>query len=108
MSMNSICGLCYKLLRERKLYAKFSKCEFWLAQVGFLGHVISGDGVSVDPTKIEAILNWNHPTNVTKVRSFLGLVGYYQRFVKGFSLIATPLTRLTRKNVKFELTDECE
>ncbi len=58
----------------------------------FLGHVISGDGVSIDPTKIEAVLNWNHPTNVTEMRSFLGLIGYYRRFVEGFSLIATPLT----------------
>ncbi|MDN4191041.1 hypothetical protein DDA71_12030, partial [Bifidobacterium longum subsp. longum] len=97
-----------QILRERKLYAKFSKCEFWLDRVGFLGHVISGDGVSVDPTKIEAILNWNRPTSVSEVRSFLGLAGYYRRFVEGFSLIAAPLTRLTRKSVKFEWTDEYE
>jgi hypothetical protein len=71
-----------QILRERKLYAKFSKCEFWLDRVGFLGHVISGDGISVDPTKIEAILNWNRPTSVTEVRSFLGLAGYYRRFVE--------------------------
>ncbi|PKI73054.1 hypothetical protein CRG98_006549, partial [Punica granatum] len=71
------------------------------------GHVISGDGVSVDPTKIEAILNWNRPTSVTEVRSFLGLAGYYRSFVEGFSLIAAPLTRLTWKSVKFEWTDEC-
>ncbi|PKI54136.1 hypothetical protein CRG98_025468 [Punica granatum] len=71
-----------QVLRERKLYVKFSKCEFWLDQMGLLGHMISCDGVLVDPTKIEAILNWSHSTNVTEVRSFLGLVGYYRRFVE--------------------------
>ena len=68
-------------LRDKKLYAKFSKCEFWLEEVVFLGHVISAEGVYVDPKKIEAILNWKPPTNVHEVRSFLGLVGYYRRFV---------------------------
>ncbi|PKI41600.1 hypothetical protein CRG98_038000 [Punica granatum] len=87
-------------LRERKLYAKFSKCEFWLDQVGILGHVISGNGVSVDPSKIEVILNWSRPTNVTKVTIFLGLAGSYRRFVKGFSIIAAHLTRLTWKSVQ--------
>ncbi|PKI48738.1 hypothetical protein CRG98_030879 [Punica granatum] len=97
-----------QILRQRKLYAMSGKCEFLLDQVGFLGHVTSGDGVSVDPTKIEVILNWSHPTSVTDVRSFFGLVGYYRRFVEGFSLITAPLTRLTRKSVKFEWTDKCE
>ena len=79
------------------MYAKLRKCECWLNQFVFLGHVISRDGISVDPNKIEAIFNWANLTNVSKVRSFLGLAGYYRRFVEGFSSITTPLTRLTQK-----------
>ena len=90
-----------QILRERKLYAKLKKFEFWLNQVVFLGHVIPKDGITVGPNKIEAVVNWDRPTNVSEVRSFLGLVGYYRRFVEGFSRIAAPLTQLTRKNVKF-------
>ncbi|BBN68081.1 transposable element gene, partial [Prunus dulcis] len=97
-----------KTLRRRKLFAKFSKCQFWLHIVSFLGHVISTEGVYVDPQKIEAVVNWPQPTSVTEVRSFLGLARYYRRFVEGFSTIAAPLTRLTRKGVKFEWSDECE
>ena len=78
-----------QILRERQLYAKFSKCQFWLDKVAFLGHVISAEGISVDPQKIEAIVNWKPPTNVFEVHSFLGLAGYYRKFVKGFSKIAT-------------------
>lgn len=95
-------------LKDAQLYAKFSKCEFWLDKVGFLGHVISGDGVSVDPQKVEAVLNWGRPDSVTEIRSFLGLAGYYRRFVQDFSKIAAPLTKLTRKGVKFEWSEECE
>ncbi|KAG8473004.1 hypothetical protein CXB51_034923 [Gossypium anomalum] len=95
-------------LRDKKLYAKFSKSEFWLREVGFLGHIISGDGIRVDPSKISAIVDWKPPKNVTKVRSFLGLAEYYRRFVNGFSIIAAPMTRLLRKNVKFEWTKECQ
>uniref|UniRef100_A0A2N9HS09 Reverse transcriptase domain-containing protein n=1 Tax=Fagus sylvatica TaxID=28930 RepID=A0A2N9HS09_FAGSY len=97
-----------QILRDRKLFAKLKKCEFWMDRVVFLGHVISRDGITVDPSKIEAVVNWVRPTNVSEVRSFLGLAGYYRRFVEGFSCIATPLTRLTRKNAKFEWTNECE
>ena len=75
-------------------------------QVGFLGHIISKEEISVDPMKIEAIKDWPRPTNVTKVRSFLGLAGYYRRFVEGFSLIVAPLTQLTRKNKKFVWGEE--
>ena len=75
-------------LREHQLYAKFLKCEFWLDQVAFLGHVVSKDGIQVDPQKIEAVIDWPRPTTVTEVRSFLGLVSYYRRFVKDFSKIA--------------------
>ena len=88
--------------------AKFSKCEFWLNEVVFLGHVISGGGIFVDPKKIEAIVSWEQPKNVSKIRSFLGLVEYYRRFVEKISLIAVPLTRLTRKGVKYEWSDDCE
>ena len=79
------------------MYAKFSKCEFWLEQVAFLGHVVSKDGIQVDPKKIEAVADWPRLTTVTEIRSFLGLAGYYRRFVKDFSKIAAPLTRLTQK-----------
>ena len=93
-------------LRQQKLYAKFSKCEFWLKQVAFLGHIVSADGITMDPAKVEAITKWPRPTTVTEVRSFLGLAGYYRRFVEGFSRLALPLTQLMRKGEKFVWTDE--
>ncbi|XP_071916248.1 uncharacterized mitochondrial protein AtMg00860-like [Coffea arabica] len=96
------------ILKKERLYAKFSKCEFWLRSVAFLGHVISGQGVSIDPKKVEAVTNWPRPTNVTEVRSFLGLSGYYRKFVEGFSTIATPLSRLIQKRAKFAWTPKCE
>ncbi|KAL5569524.1 hypothetical protein UlMin_026099 [Ulmus minor] len=89
-----------QLLRDSKLYAKFSKCDFWLSKVHFLGHVVSKEGVSVDPAKVEAVSKWAAPSSVTEIRSFLGLAGYYRRFVEGFSKIASPLTALTRKGKK--------
>ena len=97
-----------QILRERQLYAKFSKCQFWLDKVAFLGHVISVEGVSVDPKKIEAVVNWKPPKNVSEVRSFLGLAGYYMKFVEGFSKIAAPLTKLTRKDVKYDWVNACQ
>ncbi|KAG8486100.1 hypothetical protein CXB51_019411 [Gossypium anomalum] len=84
------------------------KCEFWLREVGFLGHILSTSGIAVDPSKILAILDWKPPRNVSEVHSFLGLTGYYKRFVKGFSMIATPLTKLLQKDVKFEWTKKCQ
>ena len=95
-------------LRERQLYAKLSKCQFWLDRVAFLCHVISVEGVSVDPQKIEAVLNWKPPKNVLEVIIFLGLAGYYMKFVEGFSRIAAPLTKLTRKYVKYDWVDACQ
>ncbi|GKA89231.1 reverse transcriptase [Tanacetum coccineum] len=95
-----------EILRQKKLYAKFSKCEFWLQQVAFLGHIVSADGIIMDPSKVEAITKWPRPTTVTEVRSFLGLAGYYRRFVEGFSRLALPLTQLMRKGEKFVWTDE--
>ena len=95
-------------LRENQLFAKLSKCDFWLKEVSFLGHIVSTEGIRVDPIKREAIVNWKPPRNVTEVRSFLGLAGYYRRFVQGFSVIASSLTRLLLKGVKFEWDDKCQ
>nr|KAJ0192365.1 hypothetical protein LSAT_V11C800454700 [Lactuca sativa] len=98
--------LTLSLLRNEKLFAKFSKCEFWLREVQFLGHVVNEQGIKVDPAKIEAIEKWEPPRTPLEVRSFLGLAGYYRRFIQDFSRIAAPLTTLTRKNVKFEWKPE--
>ena len=90
------------------MYAKFSKCEFWLRKVPFLGHVLSKDGISVDPSKVQEVLDWKAPTSVHEVHSFLGLAGYYRRFILDFSKIAKPMTRLLQKDEKFVWTSECE
>jgi hypothetical protein len=87
-------------LRAHKLYAKFSKCEFWLEKISFPGHILTA-GVAVDPGKVETVSNWQQPTNVSEIRSFLGLAGYYQRFIEGFSKIARPMTELLKKEKKF-------
>jgi hypothetical protein len=97
-----------QILRERQLYAKLDKCDFWLTQVHFLGHVVSKDGLAVDPSKVEAVLRWERPRNATEVRSFLGLAGYYRRFIENFAKIASPLTKLTRKAIRFVWSDACE
>ncbi|GJV50783.1 putative reverse transcriptase domain-containing protein [Tanacetum coccineum] len=89
-------------LRKEKLYAKFSKCEFWLQEVHFLRHVVNQDGIHMDPSKIEAVKNWKTPKTPSEIRSFLGLAGYYRRFITNFSKIAKPLTLLTQKNQKYE------
>ena len=97
-----------QILRDHQLYAKFSKCEFWLTKVKFLGHVMSALGVSIDPEKIEADMSWEKPKLVFKIRSFLGLAGYCRWFIEDFSRLAAPMTRLTRKEVKFKWNDLCE
>ena len=94
-------------LREHQLYVKFSKCEFWLIKVRLLGHMVSTSRVSIDPEKVEA-MSWEKSKLVFELRSFLGLAGYYKRFIKDFSRLAAPMTRLTWKKVKFEWNDLCE
>jgi hypothetical protein len=100
--------LVLEKLRSNKLYAKFSKCEFWLTKVPFLGHVISAGGVSVDPGKVKDVLNWIPPTTTSEIQSFLGLAGYYHRFIKDFSKIVKPMMKLLEKNKAFEWTAECQ
>jgi hypothetical protein len=95
-------------LRDHKLYAKFSKCEFWLDSVKFLGHTISKDGISVDPSKVKEVLDWKPPKSVHQIRSFLGLAGYYRRFIPDLSRIAKPMTELLKKGVKFVWSEECD
>jgi hypothetical protein len=100
--------LVLEKLRTHQPYAKFNKCEFWLSEVAFLGHVISAGGISVDSGKVRDVLNWMPLTNVSEIRSFLGLAGYYRRFVKDFSNIAKPMMKLREKNKAFEWTMECQ
>jgi hypothetical protein len=95
-------------LRDKQLYAKFSKCKFWLKKVPFLGHVLSRDGISIDPTKVQEVLDWKAPTTVSEVQSFLGLAGYYRHFIPDFSKIVKPITRLLQKDEKFVWTPKCE
>ncbi|GJV76410.1 putative reverse transcriptase domain-containing protein [Tanacetum coccineum] len=101
-------GLVLELLKKERLYAKFSKCKFWLREVQFLGHVINGDGIHVDPSKIEVVKSWEAPRTPSKVHSFLGLAGYYRRFIENFSKIAKPLSILTQKSKTFALGEEQE
>nr|GFB76709.1 putative reverse transcriptase domain-containing protein [Tanacetum cinerariifolium] len=98
--------LILELLKKEKLFRKVSKCEFWLQEVHFLGHVVNSEDIHVDPNKIEAVKNWKPPKTPTEIRSFLGLAGYYRQFIASFSKIAKPLTLLTQKNKKFEWGDE--
>ncbi|GJW66641.1 reverse transcriptase domain-containing protein [Tanacetum coccineum] len=100
--------LILELLKKEELYAKFSKCEFWIPKVQFLGHVIDSEGIHVDPAKIESVKDWASPKSPTEIRQFLGLAGYYRRFIEGFSKIAKPMTKLTQKKVKFVWGDKQE
>jgi hypothetical protein len=95
-------------LRDHQLYAKFSKCEFWLKTVPFLGHVLSKKGILVDPSKVQEVIDWKAPITFHEVRSFLGLAGYYRRFIPDFSKIAKPMTSLLQKDHKFTWIEECE
>ena len=95
-------------LRKEQLYEKLSKCEFWLREVSSLEHIVSEEGIKVDPRKRGVILEWKPPRSVTEVRSLIGLVGYYKRFVKGFLMTTAPITRLLQKNVTFDWSEKCQ
>ncbi|KAJ9541586.1 hypothetical protein OSB04_028092 [Centaurea solstitialis] len=94
------------LMNREQLYAKFSKCDFWLQEVQFLGHIVNQERIKVDLTKMETVMKWETPNTPTEIRSFLGLAGYYRRFIQDFSKITVPLTKLTRKIVKFVWGEE--
>jgi hypothetical protein len=94
-------------LREHQLYAKFSKCAFWLEEIQFLEHVLSAEGIVIDPSKVKDILEWKIPNTVHQVRSFLGLAGYYHRFILDFSKIVKPITELLKNDVKFDWSPKC-
>ncbi|XP_062114454.1 uncharacterized mitochondrial protein AtMg00860-like [Humulus lupulus] len=106
--MKSISVLVLQRLREHRLYAKFKNCEFLLPRVVFLSHIVSKDEIMVYPTKTEVVRDWKKPKSASENRSFIGMEGYYRHFVEGFSRITTPLTELTRKNLKFVWIDRCE
>jgi hypothetical protein len=95
-------------LRDHRLYAKLSKCDFWLREIKFLGHNISQDGISIDLEKVQEVMDWKPPTAVRQIRSFLGLARYYRRFIPDFSRIAKPMTELLKKGVKYEWSQKCE
>jgi hypothetical protein len=95
-------------LRENKLYGKLSKCSFFHKEIHYLGHIISGKGIFVDPKKVKAIMEWPVLKNAHEVRSFMGIAGYYRRFMEGFSKIVKPITTLQRKGVRYEWTEECD
>jgi len=101
-------SLVLDALRKNKFYAKLKKCGFWLSEVSFLGHVINQHGITVDTKNVASVVEWQRPTSVTEVRSFLGLAGYYRCFVQGFSTIAKPMTKLTEKGAPFIWCDDCE
>ena len=100
--------LALQVLRDNQLYAKMEKCDFWLQEIQFLGHMVSKEVISVDPAKVEVVMRWERPKSVFEIHSFLGLAGYYLRFIENFSRIACPMTRLTRKGVSFDWNDKCE
>jgi hypothetical protein len=95
-------------LREHQLYAKFSRCKFWIKEVSFLGHVVSPEGIMVDPDKVKEVLEWKPPTTVSEVRRFFGLAGYYRRFILNFSKIAKPISELLKKGNKYVWSEACD
>jgi hypothetical protein len=97
----------YQHLWEHQLYAKFSKCEFWINKVPFLGHMISPKWIAVDPSKVQDVLDWKSTTSIHQVRSFLGFTGYYRRFILNFSKIAKSITELLKNGNKYVWSDAC-
>jgi hypothetical protein len=95
-------------LKAHQLYAKLNKCEFWLEKIAFLRHILTAKGIKVDPSKVEEVFKWKQPSNVSETQSFLGMAGYYRRFIKGFSSIERPMTELLKKDNKFIWTPKCE
>jgi hypothetical protein len=95
-------------LWDHQLYAKFSECAFWLKEVPFLGHIISTEGIAVDPDKVQEVLHWKSPRSVTQIHSFLGLAGYYCRFIPNFSKITKPMTKLLEKEARFKWNPKCK
>jgi hypothetical protein len=95
-------------LQDHQLYAKFNKCAFWLKEVAFLGHIICAEGIAVDPSKGQEVLDWRSPRSVMQIHSFLGLAGYYRRFIPNFSKVAKPMIKLLEKEAKFKWTPQCE
>jgi hypothetical protein len=95
-------------LRDHRFYTKFSKCKFWIDEVPFLGHVISPEGIMVDPGKVKDVLDWKPPTSVTQVRNFLGLAGYYRMFIPNFSKISKPITKILKKGTKYVWSADCD
>lgn len=100
--------LVLQVLREQQLYDKLSKCSFYQRKVQYLGYIISKEGITVDPKNITTIIEWPTPKNMTNVRSFIGMEGYYQRFIKGFLQIVYPITSLQKKDTKFHWSKKCE
>jgi hypothetical protein len=100
--------LVLQKVQDHKLYAKFSKCEFWLKQVAFLVHAVSKGGISVDPSKVQDVLSWKAPTSVSDILSFLGLARYYRRFIEGFLKISKPMTKMLKKDKLFDWMPACE
>jgi hypothetical protein len=100
--------LVLQKLRDNQLYVKYSKCEFWIGEVPFLGHIISNGGIVVDPAKVKEIMEWTIPTTVTEIRSFLGRARYYRRFIEGFSKIGKPMTSLLEKGREFKWDEKCQ
>ncbi|XP_020266248.1 uncharacterized protein LOC109841713 [Asparagus officinalis] len=100
--------LALHTMREHQLYVKFSKYEFWLSEVRFLGHIINREDIVVDPAKVEAVVDWEPPKTVSEIRSFLGLVRYYRKFIQDFSKITTSLTRLTKKGAQLVWGTKCQ
>jgi hypothetical protein len=99
--------LVLQKLQDHNLYAKLSKCGFWLKQDSFLGHVISKGGISIDPSKVQDVLSWKLPTSVSDIQSFLVLVGYYQKFIERFLKISKLMAELLKKDKRFEWTPAC-